>query len=101
MDLIKEAKGIKTKGIIGLVLLFTLIGAIVTFIFNIICCIKIMTTDWKNKEIEDNKIIWAVLCIVLLGPISAIIFGYTALKKLNDGSNAALSNSENSQEETL
>lgn len=101
MDLVKEAKGIKTKGIVGLILLFTLVGAIVTLVLDIICGVKILTIDWKNKEVEDSKMIWGILCFILLGPISAIIFGSMTVKKLENGPAAPSNETEDSQEETL
>ncbi len=82
-DLLTKAKGIKKKGIIGLILFFTLIGAIVTFVLDIICGVQILSTDWKNKEVENNKMIWGIFCFIILGPISAIIFGSIATQKLS------------------
>ena len=96
MDLLKQAKGIKKKGIIGLILFFTLIGAIVTFILDIICGIKILSTNWKNKELEDQKIIWGIFCFVILGPISAIVFGSIASNILLN--NDSLQNKENNND---
>lgn len=84
MNLLEEAKKIKRNGIIGLILFFTLFGIIVTFILDIISAIKILSTNWKYKEIEDQKMIWGILSIVLLGPIAAIVFGSIAKNKLEE-----------------
>ncbi len=86
MDQLALAKSIKKKGIIGLILIFTLIGAIVTLILDIICGVKIISTNWKNKEVENSKVIWGVFCFVILGPISAIIFGSIAVNKMQENS---------------
>ena len=54
MDLLNEAKKIKTHSIIGIVLIFTIIGMIVTLIFEIIDGIKILTLDWQDTELNDE-----------------------------------------------
>ena len=80
MDLLLEAKKIKKFGIIGLVLFITII---VPFVMRIICGIKILTNDWKNKKLENERLIWGIFCFVILGCISAIIFGSIATKELS------------------
>ena len=80
MDLLSEAKEIKKFGIIGLALCFTLIAPLV---MGIICGIKILTNDWKNKKLENERLIWGIFCFVILGCISAIIFGSIATKELS------------------
>lgn len=75
MDFLQEGKKIKKHGIIGLCLLFTLFGSIVTLIFNILDGIKILSTDWNNKELNDSKTLWGIFCFVILGPIASIVFG--------------------------
>lgn len=82
--LFKKAKGIKTKGIVSLVLAFTIIGIFVTLILDLICGIQILNTNWKDKELEDNKTIWGILCFILLGSISSIIFGSKATSRLRN-----------------
>lgn len=80
--LLSEAKAIKRRGIWGLVLACTLVFIFITFILNIINAIKIMTTDWKNQELESDSLMWGIFSIVLLGPIAGIIFGSKAVNIL-------------------
>lgn len=80
MDLLLEAKKIKKFGIIGVALFFTLI---VPLVMEIICGIKILTNDWKNKKLENERLIWGIFCFVILGCISAIVFGSIATKELS------------------
>lgn len=87
--LLQEAQKIKKRGIIGLILFFTLIGAIVTFVFDIINGIKILSTNWNNKELDDCKTIWGIFSFIILGPIAAIVFGNKAVQALQGQGEAA------------
>ncbi len=91
MEQVKKLKSIRTKSIIALVLIFTIIGAIVTFILDIINAIQILSTNWSNKEVEESKIVWGIFTIIILGPISSLVFSCSALNKVNYQNN---SNSE-------
>lgn len=86
MDLYARAKSIKTKSIWGIILFFTIIGSIVTFIFNIIVGIQILSTDWKNEELNSSKTMWGIFCFILLGPIAGIFFGCKAVNALESES---------------
>ena len=64
------------------ILLFS-ITPILSFILGII----ILATDWKNEEINNNKILWGILTLVLLGPIASLIFSIQSIniyKNIND-----------------
>ena len=82
--LIDEAAKIKKISIVGIVLIFTIIGFFVTIIISIILGIKIISTDWKNEEINNDKLLWGLLTLLLLGPISSLIFANITLDKLNN-----------------
>ncbi|MDE5651550.1 MAG: hypothetical protein K2H80_00575 [Ureaplasma sp.] len=77
-------KKIKTTSIISLVLIFTLIGVIVTWILDIINAVRILSTKWVKQEVENSKLIWGIFTIVVLGPISSLIFSCIAINKYND-----------------
>ena len=81
--LIEEAAKIKKLSIVAIVLIFTIIGIFVTIIISIILGVKIISIDWKNQEINNDKILWGLLTLLLLGPISSLIFANIALDKLN------------------
>ncbi|MDE5617281.1 MAG: hypothetical protein K2I36_00295 [Ureaplasma sp.] len=83
-DQLKLLKNIRTTSIISLVLIFTLIGAIVTLVLDIINAIRILSTKWVKQEIENNKLIWGIFTIIVLGPISSLIFSCIAINKYND-----------------
>ncbi|MDE6289524.1 MAG: hypothetical protein K2L64_02035 [Ureaplasma sp.] len=86
--LYSEAKKMKTTSIVSIVLIITLIGIIVSFIFMIINGIKILSTNWKYKQLEDNKILWGVLTFVVLGTIASLVFSCMALKELESQKNS-------------
>lgn len=74
-------KKIKTSSIVSLVLIFTLIGAIVTIVLDIINAIRILSTTWVRQDVEDNKLIWGIFTIIILGPISSLIFACSSISK--------------------
>ena len=82
MELFKKAKGIKIRAIVGIVLIFTLIGIIASLIISLIDGIIILSTDWNNKELNDSKLLWGLLTLLLLGPIGSLVFGIKAEKQL-------------------
>lgn len=120
MDLIKKAESIRKYGIVSLIaivfviiwavlmvtsmsfsmfvtwLILILVTLILVFVMEITCVIKILATDWKNSDLNSQKAIWGVLCIVVLGPISAIIFGTIAANKLKETSSIPTVEKENS-----
>ncbi len=81
MNALEEGKKIKKQGIIALVLIFTLIGIIATVIMTLVGGIKVLSNDWGNEQLNKDKTLWGILCIVglifllILGPISMIVFG--------------------------
>lgn len=74
-------KKIRTSSIVSLVLIITIIGAIVTIILDIINAIRILSTTWVRPDVEDNKLIWGIFTIIILGPISSLIFSCSAISK--------------------
>ncbi len=83
MSELELGKAIKKRGIIGLVLIFTIIGVFVTIILTIINGIKILSTDWKDQQLNNDKTIWGIFSFFLLGPIAGIIFGNMVVNKLS------------------
>lgn len=75
-------KKIKTESIISLVLFFTIIFTIVSLVLTIVASVRILSTTWNNKEVEDSKIIWGILSILILGPIGTLIFAIIAKDKV-------------------
>ncbi len=53
-------------------------------ILDIINAIKIMTTDFNNKEINNIRIVWGIFTIIILGWIASLIFSITAKNKLKN-----------------
>ena len=65
--------------------LITLILCLITLSLNITNAIKILSTNWKNKKIDETKILWGVLTIVVLGSIASLVFSNSSIKKcMND-----------------
>lgn len=86
MELLKKAKGIKIRSIVSIVLIFTLIGIIASLILCLIDGIIILSTDWNNKELDESKLLWGLLTLLILGPISSLIFSIKAEKELKSNS---------------
>lgn len=69
--------------------------AFIVGIVNFVYTIKIMTTQWNNPQLDSSdKILWGLLSIFLLGPISNIIFGSKALKVLRSNNAQATETKE-------
>lgn len=74
---------------IGLIFVQEIVGAILsslaslTFLtLNIISSILILIKDWKKEELNQSKILWGILTIVILGPIASFVFSRKALAGL-------------------
>lgn len=74
-------KKIRTSSIVSLVLIFTIIGVIATIVLDIINAIRILSTIWVRQDVEDNKLIWGIFTIIILGPISSLIFACISISK--------------------
>ena len=57
---------------------------VVCFVINIINAIKIFSTNWRLQSVEDNKVVWGVFTIILLGSISSLIFSVTSINKFKE-----------------
>lgn len=64
----------KIWSIVSIVTCFFLFEFILCFIFNITYGIQILSTDWKNEEVNRGKIVWGIFCFVFLEVISSLIF---------------------------
>ena len=80
-ELARKLAKMKTWSIVSIVLTFFLIGIFFDLVFSIIYGIQILTTDWKNREVNDSKTIWGILCFIFLGVISSLIFAIINEKK--------------------
>lgn len=81
-ELIKKAHKIKIWSIVSLVLFFTLFLTIVSIVISIVNCIIILSTEWEDEKINDDKLLWGLLGLFLLGPIATIIFSSSTENKL-------------------
>ena len=77
--------GIPFGGILFLFLPIMLawLGWVVLSVFSIIpfiLGILILATDWKNEEINNKKILWGILTLLLLGPIASLVFSVQSRK---------------------
>lgn len=86
MDLYQRAKSIRTKSIWACFIWLTIVGILVTMVLSIVVGVQILSTDWKNKELDDSKTIWGILCFIFLGPIAGWVFGSKAVNALSSSS---------------
>lgn len=73
-QLLKEGKSMKIRNIIGIVLVFTLIGMIASFVISLIDSIKILTKSYKDQKLEEEKLLWGILSLLILGNIGCLVF---------------------------
>ncbi len=66
--------------IIGVVLI--VIAALVSGIMTLVNAIRILATDWKDESLKNDKTLWGILTLLILGPIGSLIFGIKATKTL-------------------
>ena len=64
-----------------IMLILTVLLSIIIFVLNIVNAIKILSTKWIIKKVDDMKIIWGIFSIIILGGISGIVFGAIARKQ--------------------
>ncbi len=64
----------KIWSIVSFVGIFFIIGIIPAVVLWIVYSIQILTTDWKLKEVNDNKLVWGLVTLLLLGVIGSLIF---------------------------
>lgn len=68
------------QSIIGVVLI--VIAALVSGIMTLVNAIRILATDWKDESLKNDKTLWGILTLLILGPIGSLIFGIKATKTL-------------------
>ncbi|MGL5590906.1 MAG: hypothetical protein ACRDCH_02440 [Metamycoplasmataceae bacterium] len=73
-NLYYSGKAMKTRNIIGIILWFTVIGAFASLIISLIDSIYILSTDFRNKELNNTKLLWGLLSLLLIGNIGCLVF---------------------------
>ncbi|MGL5590771.1 MAG: hypothetical protein ACRDCH_01745 [Metamycoplasmataceae bacterium] len=71
----------------SIIWLISVIIVLLSLILNITLSVIILATDFKNKEVNDNRILWGLLSLFLLGGIGIIVFSTINIKKYNDDEN--------------
>ncbi len=71
---VQKAKSMKTHSIVGIVLFFTIIGAIASCILGIVDSVTILSRNWSDKQVNDDKLLWGLLSLLLLANIGTLIF---------------------------
>ena len=66
------ATAISVIGVFGI--LFFLPGLLATFVINLIYAIKLLSHQFDNKKLNEQKIIWGIFTIVILGFIAMIVW---------------------------
>lgn len=62
----------------------TAFTSVLLLLNNIIIAFRILTTNWKNKRVEKQKILWGILALLILGSIASFIFSVTSLNMYRD-----------------
>ncbi len=73
---------ITTSAVLGILLLISIIiGSVCDIAFNIVAIIKIASTDWGNRNLNNSKLIFWILSLVfmfllpIVSPILWIVWG--------------------------
>lgn len=69
---------------IGTFTIISIITSTIGIVISFIAAILILVTDFGNKEINDSRVLWGVLSLILLGPIGVLAFYFTNSKKISD-----------------
>ncbi len=93
--LLEQGLSMKKLSIAGIVLFCTIIGIIPSVIIAIVLAIKLLTSDYKDEELNGEKMIWGLLSLLLIGNIASLIFANKIIEKANN--KIAM---ENNQKET-
>ena len=83
-ELYKQAQRIKINAIVSFFIWITIIGAIVYLILNFIGNIKVLAYDWKDKELNDKKILWGILSLLLIQGIGLLVFSIKVINKYQE-----------------
>ena len=62
--------------------IIVILGLVVSSIFSITGSILILVTDFKNNEVNNSRMLWGLLSLLLIGPIGIIIFTKNIAGKL-------------------
>lgn len=62
--------------------------SIISFILSLICSIQILVSNFGHKEINDMKILWGILGLLVIGSIASLVFSVKAKKIINDYQNS-------------
>lgn len=76
-----------TYFIVGIILI--VVSVIVSFIGSIL----ILTAKFNHEYLDNQKMIFGILSLVLIGSIGLIIFGSMAVKKLSSNPNSSVTSS--------
>lgn len=87
MEELNKLKKMRTRSIVGIVLIFTLFFAIVSVILAIVDGIIILSNDWEKEKLNKDKILWGVLCLVVLGNVSSLVFSIKGINLYKNDSN--------------
>ncbi len=76
--------------------ILSVIGILVAAILSFAGSLIILITDFKNKEINESRILWGLLSLFLLGSVGLIIFSSINKSKLSQ-KDMPLSSKENNE----
>ncbi len=82
MNNLELGKKIKKHGIIEIITCCLIVGFLFAWILIIIDGIKILSTDWGNQQLNNDKTVWGIFTFVLLGPIAQIVWGNKVINQL-------------------
>ncbi|MGL6124952.1 MAG: hypothetical protein ACRC1F_00470 [Metamycoplasmataceae bacterium] len=73
-ELLEQGKKMKTRNIVAIVLWFTIIGGIVSAIIGLVDAVRILSTNFQDKDLNSEKTLWGILSLLIFGNIASLVF---------------------------
>ncbi len=82
-DLLQRGTSMRNRNILGIVLFFTIIGTIPSLIISLIDSIVILSTTYKDENLNEEKTLWGLLSLIILGNIGCLVFATKMIDTAN------------------
>ncbi|MGL5733024.1 MAG: hypothetical protein ACRCXE_03070, partial [Metamycoplasmataceae bacterium] len=79
----------------GFTLLLALGTSALWIVINMVIAIIILTSKFQNEEVNNSRILWGLLSLLLLGPFGIIAFTSINIRKYSESKNLEITQTEN------
>ncbi|MGL5205259.1 MAG: hypothetical protein ACRC63_03335, partial [Metamycoplasmataceae bacterium] len=85
-DLYNKGKSMRARNVFAIILWFTIVGAIVSAIISFIDALGILFSDFRNPELNREKLLWGLLALSPLSNIACLVFANKLISVARHGS---------------